>query len=141
MSLSSKEEFVLRVLSLLHSFSFSPIQVQKLFFLLEKRIGKEAQYFKFTPYHYGPYDEELTTLLAKLERQERITSSIIDGIKHYSINQQLDIGGFLDEKKKNFILNDLVPFIKSKSFFDLCYSIYKEFPEMAKRSVLIKKPQ
>ena len=137
----SKEDFILKILSLASDVSFSPVQIQKLFFLVEKRIGYEAKYFKFTPYHYGPYDEELTILIKQLVSDGKITSSIIDGIVHYSIDTgfQNNIDDFLDESKRSFISQKLIPFIKSKSFLELCYSIYKEFPEMAKRSVLIKK--
>ncbi len=137
----SKEDFILKILSLASDVSFSPVQIQKLFFLVEKRIGYEAKHFNFTPYHYGPYDEELTILIKQLVSDGKITSSIIDGIIHYSISTgfQNNIDDFLDESKRSFISQKLIPFIKSKSFLELCYSIYKEFPEMAKRSVLIKK--
>jgi uncharacterized protein YwgA len=136
----NKEDFILKILSLTPDVSFSPIQIQKLFFLLEKRIGNDAKYFKFIPYHYGPYDEDLSSLIHDLEKREQITSSTIDGIKHYGINNPVDIKNFLDDRKKTFISQELIPFIKSKKILDLCYSIYKEFPDMAKRSVLIKKP-
>src|ERR1700722_3405626 len=92
----SREDFILNVLSLSPNESFSPVQIQKLFFLLEKRLN--LNYFSFIPYHYGPYDKELTNTLRCLSLfGDRIEVVTVNGITHYQINNRhkLDADHFL----------------------------------------------
>ena len=133
----NKEEFVFKTLSLLKNKDFSPVQIQKLFFLLEKRL--DVKYFDFKPYNYGPYSFELQNFLDAMSSFGEIQLQNINGINHYKIaeNNIQNTDGFFDDKKRNFII-ELGDFIKSLSFKELCISIYKEFPEMAENSVFFK---
>lgn len=133
--MNNQEEFLLNVLSIVRV-ALSPIQIQKLFFLLEKRLGKEAEYFDFQPYFYGPYDKNLTEILNKAVQNNKLELSNINGVSYYQINKShvKNTDHFLDDKKKQFI-DTLVNFITHKSFKELCFAIYKEFPDMKKNSV------
>jgi uncharacterized protein YwgA len=133
----NKNEFVFKTLSLLKDKNFSPVQIQKLFFLLEKRL--DVKYFDFKPCNYGPYSFELQNFLDAMSSFGGIELQNINGINHYKISQDnlQNMDDFFDEKKRNFIIQ-LGDFIKSLSFKELCMSIYKEFPEMAENSVFFK---
>ena len=66
-----RQDFILATLCSNPEHKYSPVQLQKLFFLIDrllsKKIGKE--FFHFEPYHYGPFDqavyEELNILYIK----------------------------------------------------------------------------
>ena len=47
--------------------SFTPVQVQKLFFLIDREASHfvDGPHFSFKPYDYGPFDREV---YAELER-------------------------------------------------------------------------
>lgn len=142
LSKEEKKEFILKIFSIIKDYELSPVQLQKFFFLLEKRIGEEAKLFDFEPYYYGPYCQELKDIVAELEKEGDLKSSNVDGIQHFAVAKPCnanELDNFLDKTKREFISSKLVEFVTSMSFRDLCFSIYKEFPEMAKRSVLIKK--
>ncbi len=130
-----KKDFVLKVLSII-DMPLTPIQIQKMFFLLEKRLGKEAAFFNFEPYMYGPYDRNLNDIVNEMVKNNEIDVSNINGVNNYQVNKNLNHfnNNFFDEKKAQFIQN-LASFIKQKTFKELCFSIYEEFPEMKVNSV------
>lgn len=128
-------DFVLKILSLIDT-PLSAIQIQKLFFLLEKRLGQEATYFKFKPYFYGPYDKNLTDIINEAVKNNKIELSVVNGVDYYKIDKNYiqDTAYFFDTNKREFIKN-LTTFIKQKKFKELCFAIYDEFPEMKVNSV------
>ena len=130
----SQEDFIVNVLSLAPDKSLSPVQIQKLFFLLEKRLGKK--YFDFRPHHYGPYDRYLTKIL---DFSDKIESLNINGVTHYKIKENSIVrdNSTFNEQQKNFTI-EMINFVKDLSFKELCMSIYKEFPDMAVNSVFFK---
>jgi hypothetical protein len=140
----NKKDFVWKVFSLIPSPDINvltPIKLQKLFFLIEKRVGQEASFFNFQPYLYGPYDKDLKDTVDSLVEDGVIGIGNANGVKYYKLNTPANNDDMLDQNKRDFIQNNLFPFVLTKSFKDLCLSIYKEFPEMAKNSVLIQKGQ
>ncbi|MFL6192844.1 MAG: hypothetical protein ACJ75H_01635, partial [Thermoanaerobaculia bacterium] len=64
----SREDLVLLALSPAGSVPHTPVQVQKLLFLIDRnlapRIGGPA--FDFQPYHYGPFDSRVYAVLEDL---------------------------------------------------------------------------
>ena len=50
---------------------FTPVQVQKLFFLLDMNVARELNgpHFSFEPYHYGPFDANVYRALDQLSAQ------------------------------------------------------------------------
>lgn len=128
-------DLIINVLSLVPEESFSPVQMQKLFFLLEKRLG--IGNFDFKAHHYGPYSRYLSAVLDFHDKLEVIN---INGITHYKIKESeiISDSNFLDENKRKFVV-EMVKFVKSLSFKQLCMAIYKEFPDMAVNSIFFKK--
>lgn len=131
---SKAEDFVVSILSLAPEKSLSPVQIQKLFFLLEKRLG--IKHFDFKPHHYGPYDRNLTALLTFSDKIDIVN---VNSITYYKVKEgEVAINSnLLSEAQKKFAI-EMIKFIKKLSFKELCMSIYKEFPEMAINSVLFK---
>lgn len=134
----NKTKFILTILSLLKNYTFSTLQIQKLFFLLEKRLGTSL--FEFKPYSYGPYSFELQNYIDTMVEDNQIRIKNIDRINHYKINENdiLEIESFFDEPKRQFVIK-LANFVKNLTFKELSMSIYKEFPEMAVNSVFFSK--
>jgi uncharacterized protein YwgA len=135
----SKSEIILNVLGLVPTEQFSPVQIQKLFFLLDKKLGFGC--FNFQAHLYGPYDKGLTDALKRMSVSGKsIDMKNIDGLLYYQINSNSipDTSRFLDRGKREFIIN-MVSFVKSLSFKQLCMAIYNEFPDMAKNSVFFGK--
>ena len=137
--IQEKEKFIVDTFKLFPEDSFSPVQIQKLFFLIQKRLV--YSYFDFQPYHYGPYSFSLNDFLkiCSDSYQDPIVKKNINGISHYSVNVlTVDFSkSFFDQKSSEFI-KQLGKFVKDLSFKDLCMAIYAEFPEMAKNSVFFK---
>ena len=136
----NKKDFVLNVFSLLpkeHSY-LSPIKVQKLFFLIEKRLGKDGTYFNFQPYLYGPYDSTLKYVINELVKDEKIEIEKRNNVSLYRIIKPVDTENFLTKAQRDYIQCTLIPFVLKRSFRELCFAIYNEFPEMKVNSVLVQ---
>lgn len=140
-----KMEFILKVFSIFPDIPLSHFQVQKLFFLIEKRLydkyGNKVKYFNFEPYYYGPFDENLTHYLDICTDEGYLLASKNNQINYYRLNKSktVDVSNFLDSKAREYIKNKLVEFIRNVRFKELCFSIYEEFPEMAKNSIFLRR--
>src|SRR5258706_16230856 len=59
------DEFVLAAMTPGGVYQYTPVQVQKLLFLLDRQIPEHTggPHFHFEPYHYGPFDRNVYTQL------------------------------------------------------------------------------
>lgn len=126
---------------------FSSVQIQKLFFLLDKKIRSELKrkpYFNFVPYDYGPYDIAVYDELENLEDKGLIEIKYINtyaGLrKEYNLTHQGVILGKkfyskCDGETQQKILSNLQRVLSHQSFRDLVLDIYKEYPEMRENSI------
>jgi hypothetical protein len=138
------KDFVLGVLSLTEKQGLSPVQVQKLFFLLDKNIADEIGgiKFNFQPWSYGPFDSEVYNVLETLENEDFIK---IDREKQWNIYKISENGTpkakalfeELSPKAKEYI-QKAFNFVVSLSFTDLVRAIYKEYPDMKVNSVFTR---
>src|SRR5713101_3682080 len=64
-----QDDIVLAVMAAGKGATHSPVQIQKLLFLVDKRLSDHINgaHFNFQPYHYGPFDTNVFTVLDKLE--------------------------------------------------------------------------
>ena len=129
--------------------SYRPIQIQKLLFLLERKLGQqyEGKAFKFEAYDYGPYDKEIYWILDEFKNRSliKIQYSEWPQLRTY---EATDLG--LEEGKKvldqlhssvsSYIIL-LSKWIRQLNFIDLVTYIYKEYPDFAVNSVLQVKDQ
>ena len=67
----TKREQILAVLSTSGRQPWTPVQVQKIFFLLDKKVSGAfgGPLWDFTPYDYGPFDAEVYRKIEWLSRE------------------------------------------------------------------------
>jgi uncharacterized protein len=138
----NRSEYVLAVLSLLgQDACFSPVQVQKLFFLLDREIPEltAGPRFAFTPYDYGPFDSAVYHELEALSgnglvaiqsgsthRLYRLTESGRE--KGSSLSVELDAPAQAYIKKAG-------AFVLKLSFKGLVTAIYNSYPDTKAASI------
>ena len=71
----TKREVVLAALAPAQGKQHSPVQVQKLLFLLDREASEllGGPHFNFVPYNYGPFDKEVYQVLNELDFNELVT--------------------------------------------------------------------
>jgi hypothetical protein len=82
----TRQEFMLAVLAAGNGEAHTPVQVQKLFFLLDKSVPEqiEGPRFDFQPYDYGPFDKAVYEELRALATEGLVTiSSLPNGSPTY----------------------------------------------------------
>lgn len=138
-----KQSLVLAILSAGNGGEFSPVQVQKLFFLADKNISRYVggPHFNFSPYDYGPFDKAVYGVLKELTIAGSLETCEVPGRswQTYRLTQSgqcvgQDLLSRLPERVITYI-NDLVGFVRTLSFEELVSAIYKAYPEMKVNSV------
>lgn len=121
--------------------SFSPVQVQKLFFLLDREAATSIQgpYFNFQPYDYGPFDSAVYSALSALEAQGFVRSESFGRYRTYSLSSEGFQHGsrllaLFSTNTRNY-LKQLASWIRSLSFAELVSAIYNKYPDMKVNSV------
>ena len=139
----NREDFVLACLASADRVDFKPVHVQKFFFLIDRRLSDAigGEYFAFTPYDYGPFDQnvyqELDCLSAKglLEVQHGAPWEP----RTYHLTEEGVTAGkeLLNEipEEAREPISRLSIFIRGLSFRDLISAIYRAYPEMKVNSV------
>ena len=139
----TKEEIILAVMSRSDGASYSPAQIQKLLFLIDKGVGPSlgGPFFNFIPYHYGPFDKEIYSLLDSLNVRDLVDIDLTSNnrLKTYRLTIDGQKSGSeivhnLDQKFQAH-LKALDSFVRSLSFKDLLRTIYKAYPEMRVNSI------
>jgi uncharacterized protein len=138
----TKQELLLAALAAGGKSEHSPVQIQKLIFLLEKNISTQlgGPFFEFKPYDYGPFDSSIYDLLRQLETEGLVGST--ESGKGWKRHHLTDTG---ISKSESILQNLDTPvvdyiaavsnFVRSLSFVDLVSSIYKAYPEMKVNSI------
>ena len=138
-----KKEIILAALATADGVIHTPVQVQKLLFLIDKKISHlvGGPYFNFVAYAYGPFDIEIYRLLEELEEKEEaeiIRNPALRWSKYRLTikGQEKGVGVLkeMDQKVADYI-KELSLFVRKLSFAELVSTIYKEYPEMKKNSV------
>ncbi len=138
----NRELIVLAALAVSKGKVHTPVQIQKLLFLIDKNIPAMVQgpHFNFKPYDYGPFDRDVYTILEKLAL-EGLVEIIESGqswkkyaltLRGNELGQQ--VLSSIEEKGQQFI-KEISDFVLSLSFPQLVSAIYKAYPEMKQNSV------
>jgi len=140
-TLLKRPELVLAAMAPAKGGLHTPVQVQKLFFLIDRNIPTAVggPHFEFKPYSYGPFDravyEELEGLAA---------AGMCEIVKHHTWNSYR-LTPLGQEQGTRFLasLGDLArsyiqhvsEFVRSHTFVELVSGIYKAYPDMKVNSV------
>lgn len=139
----SREDVVLAALSPAGGAPHTPVQVQKLLFLIDRNLSSilGGPKFDFQPYHYGPFDKEVYATLEELAQAGvvEITRGRRGDWPEYRLTPEgqaraLKVVARLDERARSYI-ERVSFFVRRLSFSELVASIYKAYPEMRVRSV------
>jgi len=121
--------------------TFTPVQVQKLFFLLDREGAHlvDGPHFNFAPYDYGPFDRAVYDALEALARQNLAQVQNTGRYRVYSLSQAGRQRGTarlqaLPLATQNYLTN-LASWVRQLSFEQLVASIYNRYPEMKANSV------
>ena len=142
-----KRKFMLASMCPAGTGSFSPVQVQKLFFLLDRNIGEQigGRHFEFVPYDYGPFDSAVYHELEEMEDDGLV--EVIEqnrfGRRTYRLTDQglkdgKDAFSELDEPIQEYTVR-LVDWVRSLTFTQLVSAIYNSYPEMKENSVFTRR--
>jgi uncharacterized protein len=119
----------------------TPVQVQKLFFLIDKNIAEHVSgpHFDFQPYNYGPFDSAVYHELTKLAIENFVEVVYVWKWREYRLSpeglrQGIDRFNGLPEQAQDYIRR-ASEFVRSLSFSELVNAIYKAYPEMRANSV------
>lgn len=136
-------EIILAALGAGDGATYTPVQVQKLLFLIDRKLSGPTggPFFKFVPYDYGPFDSDIYRCLDELSLDgfvEIIREPGLRWNKYRLTPEGLAAGAKILEsvepKARNFILV-LNTFVRKLSFAELVGAIYKAYPEMKENSV------
>ena len=138
-----RDKFMLAAMSPAGTGFFTPVQVQKMFFLFDKNISDKlrGEFFNFTPYDYGPFDVDVYRELEELENEGLVEIQDLYPTlspKRYRLTDDgLSVGAEIFKSFDDFIqkyILDVVEFVRSMSFAELVAAIYEFYPEMAVNS-------
>lgn len=138
-----KTDITLAALSSANGEVFTPVQVQKLLFLIDKRLAEETggPHFDFKPYDYGPFDAEVYRVLEDLSADglvETISNRELRWKKYRITPDGIEKGKAALEQlpsDASDYISRLATFVTSMSFAELVGTIYNAYPEMKVNSV------
>lgn len=138
----NRQDYVISVLSAGgEQAQFSPVQLQKLFFLLDREVSDlvSGPHFDFQPYDYGPFDKTIYLDLAFLEADGRVEQTGGGRVRMYMLttegfHQGQAVLATLAPDLQEYIA-DLSNWIRSLSFTQLVSEIYRRYPDMKANSV------
>lgn len=136
-----RRNFVLAALSVAKGGLHTPVQVQKLFFLIDQEIPElvEGPRFNFVPYNYGPFDQDVYRDLDIL-RLGGFVDLVPQGTwSSYRLTPEGQSEGDLHfaalEQKAAAYIIEASDFVRKLSFTQLVSAIYKAYPDMRQNSV------
>ena len=127
--------------------AFSPVQVQKLLFLIDREASElvGGPHFDFKPYNYGPFDRTVYDELETLSHDElvkEITEPQSSGrFRKYTLTPQGYERGSeelnrLPPKAISFVTR-AAEWVLALTFRQLVATIYDRYPDMKKNSVFL----
>ena len=137
----NRQEVILAGMTPAKGAPHSPVQVQKLFFLIDRNISHliGAHHFDFKPYDYGPFDPAVYHELEALAREQLVDISLNNNWRTYRLTVAGQMQGdtllaALNPHARAYI-ERASQFVRELSFTQLVSAIYKAYPEMKVNSV------
>jgi uncharacterized protein len=120
---------------------YTPVQVQKLFFLLDREASAAlgGPFFNFVPYDYGPFDQAVYAGLDDLARRNLALVQPTGRYRVYGLSQAGRQEGqrllsTLPLSTRHYVSN-VANWVRQLSFQQLVAAIYNKYPEMKANSV------
>jgi hypothetical protein len=120
---------------------FTPVQVQKLFFLIDRELGDRAggPHFSFQPYDYGPFDRAVYHELETLARLGLVRFDEQRSPKRFALTDEGLARGrqllrLLDPQVRDY-LSRVAAWVRALSFGALVSAIYQKYPDMKVNSI------
>ena len=137
----NREDWTLLALDGARHRGLSPVQLQKILFILGKEFPSDVgqAYYQFMPYHYGPFDPDVYRDAETLSRRGLATISPAANIRFYSISEDgrqcaSQIKAVAPPKAQEY-LAAVVAWAQSLTFGQLVKSVYAKYPETSVNSV------
>jgi hypothetical protein len=138
--MTGRKGFLLLAYAKSPSGSLTPVQAQKIMFVLGQEAPRDVgvDFYQFVPYNYGPFCQDIYDDQRNLDHEGYlrkdgklyvITKSGLNAATDIEASQRVGIGAYLGK---------LVQWTTSKSFSALLSSIYSKYPEFAVNSVFNK---
>jgi uncharacterized protein YwgA len=136
-----RRELILAAMAPGGGYRYTPVQIQKLVFLIDRQIPDEVggPLFDFEPYHYGPFDRTVYDELTNLAAAGLVTINYGTVPRNFALTPEGETEGTkiledASQRARDFIIKVSL-FARTQSFSSLVSAIYKAFPEMRKNSV------
>ena len=137
----TRDEIILAAMSPANGAAHSPVQVQKLLFLIDQEIPDlvGGPHFDFQPYDYGPFDKTVYEVLTVCMEEGFVEIDYRKPWRTYRLTpaEQSRGAALLDKltpKAKEYVIR-VSQFVRALSFSQLVTAIYAAYPEMRKNSV------
>lgn len=139
----NRTEYVLAAMSAAERQAFSPVQVQKLFFLLDRNVSGiiGGPFFDSAPYDYGPFDKDVYHTLNLLRKKGyvEVRGHSWHRTRAYCLTEDGQKNGSakLQEMPPNVkeYIREMVKWLLPLSFSEIVSFIYANYPEMREHSV------
>lgn len=136
-----KSDILLAALSAGAREEFSPVQLQKLMFLIDRNVGATlgGPFFKFEPYDYGPFDHGVYREFELLTMSDLAATTGDGPRRQYRLNdagreEAARVVKAIPQPIAEYI-KQLAVWVQSLSFSELVSSVYKAYPDMKVNSV------
>ena len=139
----NRSELTLAALASAGGKKFTPVQIQKLLFLIDRRIPAQVggPFFAFRPYDYGPFDEAVYAEIEALAAGKMVEILKDENLrwKKYrptddGLRRGNEILAGLEPSVARYITS-LSEYIMRLSFAQLVSAVYAAYPEMKQNSV------
>lgn len=144
MIMADRHDWLLQALARQRDGRLTPVQVQKIMFLMKMEAGRKVgrKFYDFEPYNYGPFCADIYRDLEMLRDKEWL---VIEkqgrSWNAYTITDQgrraaRAASKGLDDTALDY-LGKVTDWVTSLSFVDLLRAIYAKYPKFKKNSVFV----
>lgn len=120
----------------------SPVQLQKVLFLLGKKGKVKGEFYAFSPYNFGPFSADIykdaealaAQGLAQIDRNEPGRPWALYSATPEGLEQAATVK--VDDGTRAYV-QALVDWAKRLSFQQLVSAVYREFPEQRANSIFV----
>lgn len=143
----NRDQAILACMGTKPTHTFTPVQLQKLLFLFDKRVAPAVagtqSVFSFEPYDYGPFDRQVYRDLEDLEQLDAVSieRDADRKMRRYRLTDKgaREAEGYLETIPEPWrgYLGRLAQFVTTASFAQLVSTIYQAYPDMRVNSIFV----